>query len=109
MLTIVRGNHEYRSEDVADNDPLYDVACCLDLEDVYRENIGFLKVSLGKKREDRQFSYNIVMVHGKSKTKNDKFGRTIDGVDIYITAHLHKGESGFPPNWLLIVKMRLFA
>lgn len=96
VLTIVRGNHEYRSEYVADNDPLYDVACCLDLEDVYRENIGFLKVSLGKKREDRQFSYNIVMIHGKSKAKNDKFGKTIDGADIYITAHLHKGESGFP-------------
>ena len=44
---ITPGNHERRSMKDADDDPMYDVACKLDLEDLYRENLGVIKLKFG--------------------------------------------------------------
>jgi hypothetical protein len=68
----------------------------LDLEHLYRENMAFLKVNVGEKTNNKQASYTIVLAHGGSKTKTEKFGYAIDGMDILITGHTHTPTSNFP-------------
>lgn len=96
ILGACRGNHEERSVNDTDDCPLYDVMAKLDLEDLYRENMAFVKVSLGYKNKERQYSYNLVLAHGGSKSKVDKFGYAIDGMDAFITGHTHSPASDFP-------------
>ncbi len=96
ILVIVQGNHEYRSSRITDDCPLYDVASKLDLEDVYRENMGFLKLSLGEKNSQRQFSYGICVAHGKTKNKTDKFAYSLDGIDAMVSGHTHDPSNNFP-------------
>lgn len=96
ILGVTPGNHEYRSVYATDDCPLYDVMCKLDLEDIYRENMAFIKVSLGEKNSERQFSYNIVLAHGGSKTKANNFGYSIDGMDVFVTGHNHQAGDNFP-------------
>ncbi len=48
IVCITSGNHERRSMKDADDDPTYDIAAKLDLEDVYRTNAAFLKLCLGE-------------------------------------------------------------
>ena len=43
ILVAVQGNHEARSMKDADDCPLYDIMCKLDIEHLYRENIAFAK------------------------------------------------------------------
>lgn len=95
-LGAVKGNHEERSTDAVDGCPLYDVMAKYDLEDVYRPNMAFMKINLGERRSDRQVSYGIVLGHGASRAKVEKFGYAIDGVDIMITGHTHSPENTFP-------------
>lgn len=68
ILCIVPGNHEGRSTKDADDEPLYDVACKLDLEDVYRPNIAFMKLSLGGRSDGAKFKpmqvYTVAVTHG---------------------------------------------
>lgn len=95
ILGVTQGNHEYRSIDSADFCPIYDVMSKLDKEDLYRQNMAFLKISLGEKRKDRQFTYVIVLAHGASKNRVDKFSYAIDGMDVLVTGHTHQGSSNF--------------
>lgn len=96
ILGAVPGNHELRSKYVADDCPLYDVMAKLDIEDRYRDNMAFIKVSLGEKNKDRQFSYTMALAHGASRGKTDRFKYAIDGLDVFITGHTHQPESDFP-------------
>jgi len=96
ILGVVRGNHEYRSVDMADDCPLYDVMCRLQIEDLYRQNANFIKLSLGKRTKDRQFAYTMALMHGKSKNKTKNFSYAIDGLDILVTGHLHDADNHFP-------------
>jgi predicted phosphodiesterase len=96
IIGAVQGNHEFRSSYLTDDCPLYDALSKLDLEECYRDNMCFLKVSLGEKNKDRQFSYTIVLAHGGSEAKTDKFGYAIDGMDVFITGHTHSPKSTFP-------------
>ena len=96
ILAVVQGNHEYRSTYLTDHCPLYDALVMLDLEELYRENFGFLKLALGKKNHERQFAYTFALAHGKTKNKNEKFGVAIDGMDVFITGHTHQPYSTFP-------------
>jgi len=91
-----RGNHEYRSIDEVDDCPLYDVMAKFDLEDIYRENMAFMKISLGEKSIDRQYTYTVVLGHGVSKNKTEMFGYSVDGMDVFITGHTHQPASTFP-------------
>ena len=90
------GNHELRSVNAVDDCPLYDVMCQLEIPELYRENMVFLKINLGKRAVDRQVSYSVVLGHGVSKSKTKKFITVIDGVDVMITGHTHDAESTFP-------------
>ena len=96
IIGIVDGNHEYRSVYASDDSPLYDVMCKLDLEELYRENMAFLKLNLGRKSSDRQFSYTVVLAHGKSESKTEKFSYAIDGMDLFVTGHTHRPKTMFP-------------
>lgn len=106
ILCFVPGNHERRSGKDADDDPVYDIAAKLDLEHLYRENIAFVKVQLG--REDYENgvrmnglyrpTYNLVVVHGTgggiltggAVNRGERFGYVIDGMDALIVHHTHK-------------------
>lgn len=106
ILVSVTGNHERRSSKDADDDPNYDIMCKLDLEHVYRENIAFVKIQLGKQenksgaRLPSQYrpAYNLVVTHGSgggiytgtAVLRGERFGYTIDGMDALIVAHTHK-------------------
>ena len=96
ILGGCRGNHEERSVNLGDDCPMYDVFAKLDIEDLYRENMAFMKVSLGEKNSERQWSYGIVLAHGASKSKTDKFSYAIDGMDVFVTGHTHQPATYFP-------------
>ena len=96
ILAAIPGNHEYRSIMASDSCPLYDVMARLRLEDLYRENMAFIKILVGQRTVDRQCSYTLTLVHGGSKTKANHFGYAIDGLDVLVTAHTHEPLSRFP-------------
>lgn len=100
ILCVVPGNHENRSGKDADDNPLYDVCCKLDIEDVYRENAAFLNVRLGNRVNNgqRNPTYMFMCMHGSgggaltggSVNRNERFAYCLDGVDILVTGHTHK-------------------
>jgi len=95
ILGACQGNHEARSAKESDDCPLYDVMAKLDLEDYYRESMAFIKINLGFKRSDRQWSYGVVLGHGASMNKVKQFSYAIDGMDVLVTGHTHDARSHF--------------
>jgi predicted phosphodiesterase len=102
ILCVVSGNHERRSEKDADDNPAYDICCKLDIEDLYRENMAFVKLQLGNLKSNGLTNpvYTIAAVHGAgggiytgaAVNRNERFGMVIDGLDILIVGHTHKGS-----------------
>lgn len=100
ILCAVRGNHEARSGKDADDDPVYDIMCKLDLEHLYRENMAFLKLQFGDPKKDGRYNptYMFVVTHGAgggiltggNVNRNERFGYVIDGMDCLIVGHTHK-------------------
>ena len=98
ILCMTTGNHERRNRDV-DDDPSYDIACKLDIEDVYRENIAFLKIQIGNKELDgtRNPTYLLTVTHGSgggmltggAVNRAERFAYVLDG-DALILGHTHK-------------------
>lgn len=105
ILCMTSGNHERRSLKDADDDPTYDIACKLDIEDVYRQNAAFLKIGVGARNKGRgreteaKNTYCIAVTHGAgggvytgaTVNRNERFGNVIEGVDLLIVGHTHKG------------------
>lgn len=99
ILCIVPGNHCGRNRDV-DDEPMYDIACKLDIEDVYRPEMGFLKIQIGSVEADgkKNPTYMMCVAHGSGSSiyvggaanKGERFGMAIDGIDCLITGHTHK-------------------
>jgi len=100
ILCAVGGNHERRSLKDADDDPTYDIMCKLDLEHLYRENMAFVKIQMGKKGGNGTVNptYMLVVTHGSgggiytggAVNRNERFGHVIDGADCLIVGHVHK-------------------
>lgn len=100
ILCAVPGNHEGRSGRDADDDPVYDIMCKLDLEDLYRENIAFLKIQFGDTKGCGMDNptYVLAVAHGSgggiltgaSINRAERFGYAIDGCDALILGHTHK-------------------
>lgn len=96
ILAIEPGNHEQRSAKDADDDPLYDVAAKLDIEDVYRENVALIKVVVGDSKNAN--AYSILAAHGagggaltgSSVNRYERYASSWDGVDIFMFGHTHK-------------------
>lgn len=101
ILCAVRGNHEKRSGKDADDDPMYDIMAKLDLEDIYRENVAFLKICMGERDASgtKNPTYCLALTHGAgggiytgaAVNRNERFGTIIDGIDGLIVGHTHKG------------------
>lgn len=103
ILCSVSGNHERRNRDV-DDDPMYDIMAKLDLEQLHRENMAFLKVQLGavddgNKLDSKQRpSYTFCVTHGAGGgmlpggviNRNERMGYALDGVDCLVVGHSHK-------------------
>lgn len=106
ILCCTTGNHEARSLKDADDDPTYDIMAKLDLEHLYRPNICFMKVSLGRRKTDGTpiQSYTFAVTHGSgggiytgaTVNRNERFGNVIDGLDCLIVGHTHKGTVSKP-------------
>lgn len=84
------GNHEYRAVRDVGTNPLYDVFCRMRIEDRYRENACFLKVTVGKSGKNPN-TYGVVLTHGKSKKKDLDWTYAVDGADVFISGHTHLG------------------
>lgn len=82
------GNHEYRSVKEVGTNPLYDVFCRMRIEDKYRENACFVKLTVGKCGKNPN-TYGIVLTHGSSKNKDEKWTYGVDGCDVFISGHTH--------------------
>lgn len=104
ILCITSGNHERRSVKDADDDPTYDIACKLDLEDLYRPNLAFLKLSCGADnardgtdRAGRCYAFAVThgagggIYTGAAVNRNERFGNVIEGLDCLVVGHTHKG------------------
>lgn len=102
ILCAVTGNHERRSIKDDDIDLTYDIMAKLDIEEVYRENIAFLKVQCGRRLDDSRAAsaYVFAVTHGTgggiytgaTVNRLERFGSMIEGVDCVIGAHTHKGS-----------------
>ena len=83
------GNHEYRAVKEVGLNPLYDVFCRMRIEDRYRENACFIKLTVGKCRHNPN-TYGVVLTHGSSKTKDEKWTYGVDNCDCFISGHTHE-------------------
>lgn len=92
ILAGCSGNHEARMVKEVGTNPLYDVFCRLQIEDVYRENACFIKVNLGQRKADRQVSYGIVLTHGSTTGKDERWIYSVDNCDLFINGHTHNAD-----------------
>jgi predicted phosphodiesterase len=82
------GNHEYRAVKEVGVNPLYDVFCRMRIEDRYRENACFIKLTVGKQGKNPN-TYGVVLTHGSSKNKDERWTYGVDGCDCFISGHTH--------------------
>lgn len=98
VVCAVRGNHEYRITRETSIDVMEDICRELDIENVYAQDMGILKISLGKKYDNKPATYSFVVSHGcgggqllgSGINKPDAFQMSIEGVDGSISGHTHK-------------------
>lgn len=99
IVCAVRGNHEHRTTRETSIDIMEDICRELDIEDVYAQDMGFLKISLGRKTENsKPATYMFCVAHGagggqllgSGANKPDAFQMSVEGVDGIITGHTHK-------------------
>lgn len=106
ILCAVGGNHERRSSRDVDDDITYDIMAKLDIENLYRENVAFLKIQMGnasdangnRNRGAYRPTYSIAVTHGSGGgvltgagvNRNERFGYALDNVDALIVGHTHK-------------------
>ena len=101
ILCVVGGNHEARTIRDSDQDLTRDICSKLNIEHLCRENIAFMAVSVGQRKTEKPVAtYTFAVVHGSfggvltggAVNKNERFASgAIDGLDCFITGHVHKG------------------
>ena len=105
ILCMVGGNHEARTDKETDSSPAFDIAAKLDLEDLYRENMAFLKLQFGDIKQSglKNPTYTFAVSHGAGSSiyttnaamRTERFGMAIDGIDAIVAGHIHKPQD-FP-------------
>lgn len=108
IIGATSGNHEQRSLKDVDDDPMYDIMCKLNLEDIYRENALFIHLCIGERetkgKKRLAATYNIACHHGSGGggltgsgvNKSERYGYTLDNIDLLITGHTHRGAMTKP-------------
>lgn len=101
ILCVVSGNHEQRTIRDSDQDLTYDICSKLDIEHLYRENMAFMYVCVGKRKHENlpECQYTFCVQHGSgggiytgaSVNRSERTGNVIDGLNCYISGHVHKG------------------
>lgn len=103
ILCVVSGNHERRTFRDDDQDITYDICAKLDIEHLYRENIAYMKLEVGKRKSGSRMrtkqAYAFAVTHGSgggiytgaAVNRNERFGNVIDGLDCLVVGHVHKG------------------
>lgn len=94
ILGGVSGNHELRSSKDVDIDPFNVIFWQLGIADRCRQNIAFLRLRATDKRILN--TVNIVLMHGGSRTKREKFVYSVEGADVFISGHTHDGDVSKP-------------
>lgn len=99
ILCMVAGNHERRSTKDTDTDPAELIAERLDIWELYRENMVFLSLKIGKRSTNsvRPPNYCICVSHGTSGgqligaglNRADQFA-IASGADLVVMGHSHK-------------------
>ena len=96
ILAWTGGNHEYRTAREAGQDPSRRMAKELGVLDRYRQDVCFLRVTLGTNKRHsyrnqvRQTTYLICLIHGATKLKHEKFCYTLQNVDAVLSGHVHQ-------------------
>lgn len=106
IICAVSGNHEARSTKEVDADITYDIMSKLDIEHLYRENVAFVKLSLGERASGNlaETTHVLCVTHGAgggiytgaAVNRNERFIQTLEGVDCLIVGHTHKGAVSKP-------------
>lgn len=94
----VLGNHEYRSAKETSEDITEDIFDQLGIPNAYAGDAGFIKISLGEKKNKKQAAYMAYLSHGSGggsllgsgTSRQDTYHMAIEGVDISITGHTHR-------------------
>lgn len=92
IIAAVPGNHEERITREVGLCPLYDLCVRWGIPEVYRENVGIVKVSFGFSSKTRQHSFVGIVTHGSTRNKHKKFIAGFDGIDFAISGHTHTPE-----------------
>ena len=104
ILCVVSGNHERRTFRDDDQDLTYDICTKLDIEELYRENIAYMRLGVGERpvktrKKTINNIYTFAVTHGAgggiytgaAVNRNERFGNVIDGLDCLVSGHVHKG------------------
>lgn len=80
---------------IADINPLYLICSELGIQDLFRKSFAIIKITLGERKKVNQ-CYTLLLHHGKGTAKSAlskdiEFLGYINGIDIEITGHTHKG------------------
>lgn len=95
ILAITDGNHEYRSVREVGVSPLYDIACRLRIEDVFRPYMCLMMIQFGRcgfGRPDSQNTYFGLVIHGSGRNKHRKYEMVIEPLDFSVSGHTHQPE-----------------
>lgn len=124
ITCVVSGNHERRNLRDDDQDLSYDICAKLDIEDRYRENIAFMKLSCGKRSNSDRLgaSYMFAVTHGAgggvytgtAVNRDERYGNLLEGIDCIVAGHVHKGFISKPSKIVIdprnnIVSMRHYT
>lgn len=94
ILGMVSGNHERRSKKDCDIDPLFTISAILRINDVFRQNMAFIRIIL--ERGNTKENYALMITHGKSAAKKKAFTSICEGIDAAIFAHTHTPDITMP-------------
>ena len=89
ILGAVGGNHEARTKRAVDLDPMYAVMCILGRQELYRQNMAFIRVCLTRGRT--KDNHTLLLIHGKSERAKRNFAYSLEGADAVISGHTHNG------------------
>ena len=113
ILCSCSGNHEARTRKESDQSISYDIMCKLGIENLYRENIVYMKVSIGTRQATKakcpNVSYTFCVTHGAAGgrltgnpvNRAEEFARTVQNLDVLIVGHSHKGSVTRPKRMVI--------